>query len=129
MIKTITVKKQLNLHELIKHVWDNRLSNVFYDSTPGDFTVSFDTFGRIYGANGSLSHIEMHHEFAVEVENEIDERTQFKNIVGVLSNGSVIANNDHYNINQLRVVHPNIKQIYAVIDNNLELIWEVEENE
>lgn len=131
MIKTIKVKKQFNLHELIKHVWDNTLSGVYYKSDCQTFELRFDAFGRLGEVKGLLRNIEKQNTFTVEVEEEITELTRFDRAIALslsAQGGIQLFSHDYENLTLGKILNSNnhrkLHQVYAMINGKLELIWE-----
>ena len=126
MLKTIKIKKQMRLDELIKYVWDN--DNVFKGEGQICFEVDgqkdqgFVCFENNMGASFSTSrYIELDETFTVEVEEEITEDTVFDNLIEVTKNDNVL----HYNRTNISdVANLASKRFYALIDGKLQLVWE-----
>lgn len=126
MIKTVKVKKQLRLDELIKYVRDNHLYPETFKSNFNDF-AHFDKTGKYQLIEQKALNQAV--KFTVEVEEEITEDTEFEALVFILVSGRIEAINNYHNIRSARSLFESYeteKQIYALIDNNLELIWEAE---
>ena len=136
MIKTIKVKKQLRLDELIKYVWDN--NEIFKGRTHIKFTsnssctVIFDDSGYFetdYGHDADDA-------FTVEVEEEVTEDTEFVGIQEIFFNKEneeleveIHAPLKRKTINDVLEEHDECtecRQIYALINKKLQLIWEAE---
>lgn len=130
MIKTIKVKKQLRLDELIKYAFDNELEEVIFKSDKGG-AVAFDMFGRFEALDHVI--ISPNSTFRVEIEMNITPDTRFEKLVVIYrtyNDGKVkygVRNNKA--IQQMLDGHENsdVLKIYALIDENLELIWECNE--
>lgn len=129
MIKTIKVKKQLRLDELIKYAFDNNITEKHFGSNNGALAV--------FKKDGSFKldenfHVRPDSIFTVEVEEEITEDTEFEALVFILVSGRIEVINNYHNIRSARSLIENYeteKQIHAVIDKKLELIWEAENDE
>ena len=124
MLKTVKVKKQLRLDELIKYVWDNHLYPETFKSNFNDF-AHFDKTGKYQlidqrGINQAT-------KFTVEVEEEINNTTIFKSVVGVLNNDEIMLTNMHTTIEGIQDKYGSMKEIHAVIDGKLQLIWEAKD--
>lgn len=123
MIKTIKVKKQMRLDELIKYVWDNDVQNEMFRSKESDMLVSVE-HGRVF----SEWTIDKYETFTVEVDKEITKNTPFGWLVAVNSYGSL----ERYEAATITDVLSDdgadcfATKIYALIGNDLELIWEAE---
>ena len=86
MLKTVKVKKQMRLNELIKYVWDNHLYHETFKSNFNDF-AHFDKTGKYQlidqrGINQAT-------KFTVEVEEKIDYDTIFEEVYRVTKEGYV----------------------------------------
>lgn len=123
MIKTIKVKKQLRLDELIKYVWDNDIkAEMEFRSNEERVLIEFDDDGRVL----TDWIVSKEDTFTVEVEEEITKDTVFKSVVGVLNNNEIMLTNLHTTIEGIQDKYGSMKGIYAVIDKKLELIWDKE---
>lgn len=132
MIKTIKVKKQFDLPTLIAYVWENKLYPTYVKSVQGRFKFKFTPDGTMVlvseniGAFGrSIGHIDTKYE--IEVEKEITEDTVFKSVVGILDNDEIRLTNLHTSVSGIQNLHGSMKEIHAVINGKLELIWECNE--
>lgn len=121
MIKTIKVKKQLRLDELIKYVWDNHLYPETFKSNFNDF-AHFDKTGKYQlidqrGINQAT-------KFTVEVEEPITEDTVFKCLLEIIDGELVYIRNK-------KTIKESVKddtdRFYALIDGELQLVWERDE--
>lgn len=131
MIKTIKVKKQFDLPTLIAYVWENKLYPTCVKSAQGRFKFKFTPDGTMVlvseniGAFGrSIGHIDTKYE--IEVEEEVNNTTIFKSVVGVLNNDEIMLTNMHTTIEGIQDKYGSMKEIHAVIDGKLQLIWEAE---
>lgn len=126
MIKTIKVKKQFRLDELLKYVWDNELNRIEAVSSSGRFKLKFidnksilvnseSTLGP-FGSTVSLSTT----EWEIEVEEEITRSTIFDCLVRVGKDG--VVERTHCSISGIK--NENTIRIYALLDEELQLIWE-----
>ena len=130
MIKTVKVKKQLRLDELIKYVIDKGL-NSFQFTSDNNVDVYFSSNGYFLiagegaGDGGSRS-FDLSDTFTIEVEEEIAKNTPFEWLVAVNSYGSL----ERYEATTITDVLSDdgadcfATKIYALIGNKLELIWE-----
>ena len=124
MIKTIKVKKQLRLDELIKYVWDNHLYPETFKSNFNDF-AHFDKTGKYQlidqrGINQAT-------KFTVEVEEEIDYGTVFEEVYRVTKEGYVTSDKNK-SIDSCLDWKDYQVQIFAMLDGRLQLIWEADED-
>lgn len=126
MIKKITVKKQLRLDELIKYVFDNELYPSHFESLAG-FKIHFDSKAGIK-VDDDYVHSDAS-VFTVEVEEEITNTTIFKSVVGMLNNDEIMLTNLHTTIEGIQDKYGSMKEIHAVINGKLQLIWEDESDE
>ena len=130
MLKTIKIKKQMRLDELIKYVWDN--DNLFKGEGQICFEVDgqkeqgFVCFENNMGASFSTSrYIELDETFTVEIEEPITKNTVFDNLIEVTKNDNAL----HYYRTNISDVATNrsSKRFYALISGKLELVWERDE--
>ena len=126
MIKTIKVKKQLRLDELIKYIFDNGIEDKVFPSNGGSI---FDMCEARISGSGNIKtsgYINEHTTFTVEVEEQITEDTVFNTLVDVNSNDEVhIAWNDSISLYDKEQT----KEIHALVNGKLQLIWEAESDE
>ena len=121
MLKTIKKNVQMRLDELIKYVWDNEYKNREYYSKDG---ILVDFMNR-----GDLStdfFVSKDEVFTVEVEEPITEDTVFNTLVDVNSNDEV---NTTKNVSVGLYAKEQTKEIHALIDGKLQLIWEADSDE
>lgn len=122
MLKTVKVKKNLRLDELIKYVWDNHLFPETFKSNFNDF-AHFDKTGKYQlieqrGINQAT-------KFTVEVEEEITEDTVFEDITVVFKINSRDETGHFYNSTLKDIKKAKkILSAYIPIDGKLELIYE-----
>ena len=69
----------------------------------------------------------LNNSFTLEVEEEINNTTIFKSVVGVLNNDEIMLTNMHTTIEGIQDRYGSMKEIYAVIDGKLQLVWERDE--
>ena len=128
MLKTIKIKKQMRLDELIKYIRDNRVrEKTFRTDEHGNalsnaLKVDEDGLIETYFPNMHLNN-----SFTLEVEEEINNTTIFKSVVGVLNNDEIMLTNMHTTIEGIQDRYGSMKEIYAVIDGKLQLVWERDE--
>lgn len=132
MIKTIKVKKQLRLGELIEYVWDNHLYPETFKSNFNDF-AHFDKTGKYQlveqrGINQATT-------FTVEVEEEITNDTRFKGVQEIYIDDEGLIGLVHHPIWDRKSINDVLEErdeeteclyIYAAVDEKTELIWEAE---
>ena len=121
MIKTIKIKKQFRLDELIKYVWDNDIKEKdFYIQTERDANhpryLTVDVSGMIRFS----FRVYPNDTFTVEVEEEITRSTIFDCLVRVEKDG--VVERTHCSISGIK--NENTICIYALLDGKLELIYE-----
>ena len=121
MLKTIKIKKQMRLDELIKYVWDNSVNEKRVFLGNHGQRVVFDNVGGFYPSGYAYS---PDSTFTVEIEEPITEDTVFDNLIEVTKNDNVL----HYNRTNISDVD-NLasKRFYALINGKLELVWERDE--
>ena len=128
MLKTIKTTKQMRLDELIKYIRDNRVrEKTFRTDEHGNalsnaLKVDEDGLIETYFPN-----MHINNSFTVEVEEEINNTTIFKSVVGVLNNDEIMLTNMHTTIGGIQDRYGSMKEIYAVIDGKLQLVWERDE--
>ena len=128
MLKTIKIKKQMRLDELIKYIRDNRVrEKTFRTDEHGNalsnaLKVDEDGLIETYFPNMHLNN-----SFTLEVEEEINNTTIFKSVVGVLNNDEIMLTNMHTTIEGIQDRYGSMKEIYAVIEGKLQLVWERDE--
>ena len=128
MLKTIKTTKQMRLDELIKYIRDNRVrEKTFRTDEHGNalsnaLKVDEDGLIETYFPN-----MHINNSFTVEVEEEINNTTIFKSVVGVLNNDEIMLTNMHTTIEGIQDRYGSMKEIYAVIDGKLQLVWERDE--
>ena len=117
MIKTIKVKKTKNLSELIEYIRESRKKDTEFVSNYENI-VNVDYIGQITTVGKFLNDT-----FIVEVEEEITEDTVFNTLVDVNNNDEVhIAWNDSISLYDKEQT----KEIHAIVNGKLQLIWEAE---
>ena len=122
MIKTIKVKKQLRLDELIKYAFDNDVKDTRFESSNGS-VIYFDEQGGF--TLGEIFSVKKKSTFTVEVEEEITEYTEFEDVVRVTREKG-ITQDKNMSINDCLDWKDYQVQIFAMIDGKLQLIWEAE---
>lgn len=122
MIKTIKVKKQMRLDELIKKVWDGQLPSKIYVSDKGlkEISVIDNGIDCNYIDNGIITSGDT---FTVEVEEEITEDTVFEKVYRVTQEGEVTSDNNK-SISDCLDWKDYQVQIFAMLEGKLQLIWE-----
>ena len=126
MIKTIKVKKQLRLDELIKYIRDNRVrEKTFRTDEHGNalsnaLKVDVDGLIETYFPN-----MHINNSFTVEVEEEIDYDTVFEEVYRVTKEG-VVTSDKNKSIGDCLDWKDYQVQIFAMLDGKLQLIWEAE---
>ena len=126
MLKTIKTTKKLNLHELIKYVWENPVKEKMVFHGSHDQRVVFDDVGGFYPSGYAYS---PDTTFKVEIEEEITEDTKFELLVGVYfydDDGSYNASTFH-NRSIDDVKDSEALCVIALINEKLQLIWERED--
>ena len=127
MIKTIKVKKQLRLDELIKYIRDNRVrEKTFRTDEHGNalsnaLKVDVDGLIETYFPN-----MHINNSFTVEVEEEIDYGTVFEEVYRVTKEGYVTSDKNK-SIDSCLDWKDYQVQIFAMLDGRLQLVWERDE--
>lgn len=133
MLKTVKVKKQMHLDELIKYIFDNGIE----DKTYGVIDAFNNTSEVRISGSGNIKmsgYINQHTTFTVEMEEEITEDTELfgvqevcmdkeKEEIGVEYWPDGCSVNDVLNDYNCSI---ECLQIYAKVNGKLQLIWEVE---
>lgn len=123
MLKTVKVKKQMRLDELIKYVWENQLNKIFVsDKGLKKIGITIDSIDLRYLDNGIISRNDT---FTVEVEETITEDTIIPKTV-TLTEDEVVFRSWDNSINGLKKAYPDALQIHAIVNGKLQLIWEAE---
>ena len=126
MLKTIKIKKQMRLDELIKYIRDNRVrEKTFRTDEHGNalsnaLKVDEDGLIETYFPN-----MHINDSFTVEVEEEITEYTEFEDVVRVTREKG-ITQDKNMSINDCLDWKDYQVQIFAMLDGKLQLIWEAE---
>jgi|SRR5699024_10682127 len=121
MIKTIKVKKQLRLDELIKYAFDNDVKDTRFNSSNGA-VIYFDKQGGF--TLGDIFCVKKTSTFTVEVEKPITKDTVFKCLLEIIDGELVYIRNK-------KTIKESVKddtdRFYALIDGKLQLVWERDE--
>lgn len=120
MLKTIKTTEQMNLQELIKHVWENGITDVTYTTQDGGARITFDADGDVE----TEFCIEKCDYFDVEVEEPITEDKVFETLVEIQKNEQV---NLWFDTNITTYRNADTSKFYALINGSLELVWERDE--
>ena len=125
MLKTIKIKKQMRLDELIKYVWDNGITNRKFQ---GNYFkhVEINEVGevRLFMQETHIFSFDEHNTFTVEIEEPITEDTVFKCLLEIIDGELVYIRNK-------KTIKESVKddtdRFYALIDGKLQLVWERDE--
>ena len=126
MLKKIKTTKKVDFFELVKGVQTGIYKH-------GDYRVVGGNEGSVWVDLGGFileepdNKILFTDSFTVEVEEEINNTTIFKSVVGVLNNDEIMLTNMHTTIEGIQDRYGSMKEIYAVIDGKLQLVWERDE--
>ena len=126
MLKTIKTTKKVDFFELVKGVQTGIYKH-------GDYRVVGGNEGSVWVDLGGFileepdNKILFTDSFTVEVEEEINNTTIFKSVVGVLNNDEIMLTNMHTTIEGIQDRYGSMKEIYAVIEGKLQLVWERDE--
>src|SRR5699024_2793627 len=126
MLKAIKTTKKVDFFELVKGVQTGIYKHGDYrvvGGNEGSVWVDLDGFILEEPDNKIL----FTDSFTVEVEEEIKNTTIFKSVVGVLNNDEIMLTNMHTTIEGIQDRYGSMKEIYAVIDGKLQLVWERDE--
>ena len=125
MLKTIKIKKQMRLDELIKYIRDNRVrEKTFRTDEHGNalsnaLKVDEDGLIETYFPNMHLNN-----SFTLEVEEPITEDTVFKCLLEIIDGELVYIRNK-------KTIKESVKddtdRFYALIDGKLQLVYERED--
>ena len=133
MIKTIKVKKQLRLDELIKHVWDDRL---FPRDYKVDGKIGESRYVSFNGGGMLRAHFGYHENdvFTVEVEEKITEETKLLNAVAYvwdeITYQYFYMTGFNQSIKEMKESLSKNQTLYEVlmpVENKTMLVWEREE--
>ena len=121
MLKTIKIKKQMRLDDLIKYAFDNDVKDTSFNSSKGA-VIYFDKQGGF--TLGDIFSVKKASTFTVEVEEPITEDTVFKCLLEIIDGELVYIRNK-------KTIKESVKddtdRFYALIDGKLELVWERDE--
>ena len=122
MLKKIKTTKEMNVHELIKHVWDNGITDRTYRTHDNGAQITFDYNGDIE----TEFCIEKRNIFRVEIEEPITEYTEFDCILEIRKGRLT-------HIRRRKTIKENLteetERFYALIDGKLQLVWEADGDE
>lgn len=118
MIKTIKIKKEMNFRELMEYIIQNDVSGCFENDMGYGFRVNTATNYFSFNENFVYGYSET---YEVEVEEEITEDTTLNWLVEITNNSSA---NCYYSLKIEDIVSNTTKKIYALIDGDLQLVWE-----
>ena len=122
MLKTIKIKKQMRLDELIEYAFDNDVKDTRFNSSKGA-VIYFDKQGGF--TLGDIFSVKKASTFTVEVEEEIDYDTIFEEVYRVTKEG-VVTSDKNKSIGDCLDWKDYQVQIFAMLEGKLELIWEAE---
>ena len=133
MIKTVKVKKQLRLDELIKYIFNNKIVDKKFSSDiklepyhDNKNSVYVHPNGTVSLGLGQTNEITTEDTFTVEVEEEIDYDTVFEEVYRVTKEGEVTYAKNK-SIGECLDWKDYQVQIFAMLDGKLELIWEAKD--
>ena len=121
MLKTIKIKKQMRLDELIKYVWDNSVNEKRVFLGNHGQRVVFDNVGGFYPSGYAYS---PDSTFTVEIEEPITEDTVFETLVEIQKDEQV---NLWFDTNIVTYRNADTSKFYALINGKLELVYERED--
>ena len=124
MIKTVKVKKQFRIDELIKYIFDNDIAGKRFEER-SDYK-SYSITHAVHVTGEGVVNVEglfnTDTTFTVEVEEEITEDTVFTWLVE--ASDTRIWTQRNASISDVKVERT--KEIRALINGKLQLIWEAE---
>lgn len=115
----IKTKKTMNLPQLIEWAFKNDITNEWYRAT-NDIEYISEVFFNISGLPQLSDTVDKSDLFTIEVEEEIDENTEFKSIVEVTTD-DLFAFWKNESINTWKTKRS--KEFHAYIDGEFKLIW------
>lgn len=127
LLKSIKVKKKLNLIELLEYVWENG------EGVDKIYHVENSCKGVYITPKGSLdfqssSILSKTDKFLVEVEEEINDKTRFDQALVITSFGDVksFEDTDLSSIKKffLLFLEDEIDKVIALVNGELELVWD-----
>lgn len=125
MLKTVKVKKQLRLDEVVKYIFDNDIEDKNYTTSEIEHFGQGKVRASVSGDITLSGYIKKDTTFIVEVEEPITEDTVFQDVVIVVLNGiNPLPPTKFYSIRNIRRDYPTVKEIHALINGKLELIHE-----
>lgn len=130
MLKTIKKTKLIRIDELVSYVRENK--KTLFENREKVTFKNKNNVDIIFEDNGKFimsTWVSVDDLFEVEIGEEITENMEFNRSVVVLNNGSVIAQYKTTTIKTIKEFYGtySIKQIHALIEGKLELIWESED--
>lgn len=125
MITTIKVKNQLRLDELVKYVFDNDIKDEDYYTSETEHSSQSKARIGVAGNMTLSGYANKNTTFIVEVDEPITEDTVFQDVVIVVLNGiNPLPPTRFYSIRSIKHDYPTVKEIHALINGKLELVYE-----
>lgn len=125
MLKTVKVKKQMRLDELVKYIFDNDIEDQSYTTSETEHFGQGKVRTSVPGGITLTGYIKKDTTFIVEMEELITKDTVFQDVVIIDLNGiNPLPPNKYYSIRGIRRDYPTLKEIHALINGKLELIDE-----
>ena len=123
MIETIKIKKEFNFRELMEYIFKNDIRDRVFRCSIDDhvFRVCEGGIFEFYCEN-----YDMGETYEVEIEEEITEDTTFNCLVEITNNSSATC---YHSLKIEDIVVSTTKKIYALIDGDLQLVWERDSDE
>jgi len=127
MIKTIKTTKKLNLHELIKYVWENSGKLFVNEKTLSFYTednkkLAFEESGDVSSHNW----FDPDDLFKIETEIDITDDMVFERCIVLIKNGAIYTP-FNISVRHIKEIYKAPKSIYIQVNGKLELIWESED--
>src|SRR5699024_7247390 len=87
--------------------------------------VKFDNNGHMI----LWGYLALEESFEVEIEEEITVDTEFELLVEIYKTGEDYHSSSYYNFKLNQIIDIDTDSVYALIDGELELIWEEKDND
>lgn len=137
MLKTIKKTKLIKLDELIQYCRDNNIKNKsFYTVDKKDIGFEHGKLIRVpkevkFDGNGRIvlwGYLDLEELFEVEIEEEITKDTEFDMLIELFFLYEEYCTVTHFNKSIRHIEKDSTLFIFALINDKLELIYEVEDN-
>lgn len=126
LLKTIKTKKKLNLVELLEYIWgEGEGADEYYYIEDSCKSVYISPGGSLDFQSANI--VSKTDKFLVEVEEEINDKTRFDQVLIVYNSGSVKCfENTDLSLIKLSMSHfgDEVGKVIALVNGELELIWD-----